>query len=395
MTNEPVSKSKLIPISYYDPSKETRLSAYADTVVYERDGYFCILRAIRFGGYPEMVHALSDAIFAGATIDAQMEGENFRLRAEVKRYERQVTHDGVYAEATLLCRDDEQNAKTSDESGEAEDSESQDGSDLPPRKCVIFCPAGDRDRLFEELDRKTSVPLIPAFRDYVLDELERRGDLKKLNVVSIREKIDAWVLRCDNEDANIISVVEHGLRSGTIAIPGTATNPDGFAQISNVTGYLNAFGVTVVECIREQFTPLFDPTNEPLSPEILSVNGYIREHAGYPLYDAQLAVAESVKRQLDHDKCAFIVAECGSGKTKIGAAAMSAFWDLKANRARRTTKTFNTILCPSHVAKKWGREIAETFPDTVALIVRGITELNKLYGYYQSGDKSILPERMD
>ena len=73
----------------------------------------------------------------------------------------------------------------------------------------------------------------------------------------------------------------------------------------------------------EQFTPLFDPANEPLSPEILSVNDYIREHAGYPLYDAQLAVAESVKRQLDHDKCAFIVAECGSGKTKIGAALRS------------------------------------------------------------------------
>ena len=389
MTNESVSKSKLIPISYYDPSKETRLSAYADTVVYERDGYFCILRAIRFGGYPEMVHALTDAIYAGATIDAQMEGENFRLKAEVKRYERQVTHDGVYAEATLLCRDGEQNAKTSGDSGEAEDSESQDGSNLPPRKCVIFCPAGDRERLFEELDRKTSVPLIPAFRDYVLDELERRGDLKRITVVSIREKIDAWILRCSHEDANIISVVEEGLRNGTIAIPGTATNPDGFANIGNVTGYLNAFGVTVAERIREQFTPLFDPANEPLSPEILSVNGYIREHAGYPLYDAQLAVAESVKRQLDHDKCAFIVAECGSGKTKIGAAAMAAFWDLKAGRARRTAKTFNIILCPSHVAKKWVREIAETLPNSAAMIVRSITELNGLYGHYQEGDKSV------
>ena len=320
MENESVSKSKLIPISYYDPSKETRLSAYADTIVYERDGCCCILRAIRFGGYPEMVHALSDAIFAGATIDAQMEGESFRLRAEVKRYERQVTHDGVYAEATLLCRDDEQNAKTSGDGEEDADAES---AGLPPRKCVIFCPAGDRDRLFEELDRKTAVPLIPAFRDYVLDGLERRGDLKKLNVVSIREKIDAWVLRCDNEDANVIWVVEDGLKSGAIAIPGTVENPDGFAEVNNVTGYLNTFGVTVAERIREQFTPLFDPANEPLSAELLSINDYIREHAGYPLYDAQLAVAESVKRQLDHDKCAFIVAECGSGKTKIGAALRS------------------------------------------------------------------------
>ena len=38
----------------------------------------------------------------------------------------------------------------------------------------------------------------------------------------------------------------------------------------------------------------------------------------FPLYDAQLAVAEAVKRQLDRKKTALIIAECGSGKTKIG-----------------------------------------------------------------------------
>ena len=47
----------------------------------------------------------------------------------------------------------------------------------------------DRDRLFEEVDRKTAVPLIPEFRDYVLDELERRGILKRLQVISLREKL--------------------------------------------------------------------------------------------------------------------------------------------------------------------------------------------------------------
>ena len=37
-----------------------------------------------------------------------------------------------------------------------------------PRKCYIFCPEGDRARLFEELDHKTAVPLIPAFQDLSL-----------------------------------------------------------------------------------------------------------------------------------------------------------------------------------------------------------------------------------
>ena len=57
-----------MPISYYNPKQEIRLNAYADTIVLEPDGREQRLRAIRFGGYPEMVRAMSDAIYAGATL---------------------------------------------------------------------------------------------------------------------------------------------------------------------------------------------------------------------------------------------------------------------------------------------------------------------------------------
>lgn len=381
------NRSRLIPVSYYNPSQEVRLSAYADIIVYERESPSRnTLRAIRFGGYPEMVRGLADAIYAGAALDASVGEQTIRLEGKAKRYRRQINHDGVYAEATLLAMDDEQEAgpisrKTDDE---------QEGADLPPRKCIIFCPENDRARLFEEVDRKTAVPLIPAFRDYVLDELEARGILKKLQVISLRERLDAWVLHCQSDDANIISVVEDGLASGAISIPGTVSDPDGFDHVENVTGYLNTFGVTVAERIRKQFQPLFDPASEPLSPEILAVNGYIREHAGYSLYDAQLAVAEAVKRQLQKHKCGIIVAECGSGKTKIGATAMAAVYALRAEQAGRgRQKTFNVVLCPSHVAKKWAREISETLPDTAGVAVRSNMELDRLYSLFEKGDRSV------
>lgn len=394
-----MSKSNLIPVSYYNPSEKVRLSAYADTIIFEPDGGKQILRAIRIGGYPEMVNAMSDAIYAGAKIDANIGNRQFCLAGESKRFNRQVNHDGVYAEATLLAMDDDQDAEDTnggdDETMEQSSimpglREPHEKQDKPPRKCIIFSPKDDKDRLFEELDRKTAVPLIPEFRDYVLEELQSRGILKKLTVISIREKIDAWTLMCEKDDANIISVVEGGLKNGSIAIPGEVREPNGFDSVENVTGYLNTFGVTVAERIRKQFEPLFDPAGEPLSPEILAVNDYIREHAGYPLYDAQLAVAESVKRQLSHDKVGFIVAECGSGKTKIGSAAMAAVYGLRANQAQRNApKTFNVILCPSHVANKWVREITETLPDTAGVVVRSIAELDKLYALYENGDKSI------
>ena len=315
-------KSRLMPISYYNPKQEIRLSAYADTIVLEPDGREQHLRAIRFGGYPEMVRAMSDAIYAGATLETEFAGEPAMLACEPKKYECHLSHDGIYAEATILSLDDADTAAKKDEDAQAD---GQTNVELPPRKCILFCPAGDRQALFEALDRKTAVPLIPEFQDYVLDELQRRRFLKPLRVISIRERLEAWLLLCKKDDANIVKVLEDGLKTGAIHILGTVQDPHGFDDVHSVTSYLSAFGVTVAERIRNQFQPLFDPAAEQLSPEILRINDFIHAHAGYSLRPAQLAVAESVKRKLSEGKSAFIVAECGSGKTKIGAAALAAY----------------------------------------------------------------------
>ena len=372
-------KSRLMPISYYNPKQSIRLSAYADTIVLEPDGREQRLRAIRFGGYPEMVRAMADAIYAGATLETEFAGEPAMLACEPKKYECHLSHDGIYAEATILSLDDADETRSTNE----EEMGGQTNVELPPRKCILFCPAGDRQALFEALDRKTAVPLIPEFQDYVLDELQRRRFLKPLRVISIRERLEAWLLLCKKDDANIVKVLEDGLKTGAIRIPGTVQNLNGFDSVHSVTSYLSAFGVTVAERIREQFQPLFDPAAEQLSPEILRINDHIHARAGYSLYPAQLAVAESVKRKLSEGKSAFIVAECGSGKTKIGATALAAY------QAQKRKKTFNIILCPSHVAKKWVRELSETLPDTAGVIVRSITELDSLYAQYRQGDKSI------
>lgn len=186
-----------------------------------------------------------------------------------------------------MAADDAQEEKGAQKKDAEE--ESQDGTQetIQPRRCYIFCPAGDRDRLFEELDHKTAAPLIPAFRDYVLEELQRRGDLRQLEVISLKERMDAWVLDLKPEDRNVIEILEDGLKTGAIQIPGGDPNaPDGFGDVGNVTGYLNTFGVTVADRIRNQFMPLFDPASDSLSDEVLRINEYVTEHAGY-LAEAQ------------------------------------------------------------------------------------------------------------
>ena len=46
-------------------------------------------------------------------------------------------------------------------------------------------------------------------------------------------------------------------------------------------------------------------------------------------------------------------------------------------------------MCPSHITKKWVREIGETLPNTCAMVVKSIAELERLYEMYQAGDKSV------
>ena len=113
-------KSRLMPISYYNPKQEIRLSAYADTIVLEPDGREQHLRAIRFGGYPEMVRAMSDAIYAGATLETEFAGEPAMLACEPKKYECHLSHDGIYAEATILSLDDADTAAKKDEDAQAD-----------------------------------------------------------------------------------------------------------------------------------------------------------------------------------------------------------------------------------------------------------------------------------
>lgn len=380
----------LMKLTYQDKANGVLLTGYADTLVYDedkgKDKDKKTLCAIRFGGYPEEVEGMAAAIFGGAAIDVELSGTAVQMDALPRQYRRSVNHDGAYAVATLIVEDDAQQAQE----GNGNDEDPDVPKDLPPRTNYIFCTPGDTRELFNAVDQKTAAPLIPEFQDYVLPELVNRKILRPLQVVSQTMSFDAWALRCTDGDKNILAVLDSGLKQGKISIPGAAPGPSPLDELETVTQYLNTFGVTVAERIKKLFIPLYDPGTEPISPEVLEIDNYIHEHAGYHLYDAQLAVAEAIKRRLTLSKVGLIVAECGSGKTKIGATAIAAVASgLHAEqRARGAFKTFNLVLCPSHITDKWVREVQETLPNTFAAVVHSITELNHLYGLYERGDRS-------
>ena len=97
-----------------------------------------------------------------------------------------------------------------------------------------------------------------------------------------------------------------------------------------------------------------------------------------------MAAAEAASRKIDQHRPAIVVGDCGTGKTKIGMAALAA-----SQMRERQEKHFNIVMCPSHLCRKWVRENGETIPNSQAAIVHNISEFRTVYQDYLLGDKTV------
>ena len=120
-------QSNLLELTYFDPKAQVRLTTYADTIITEPNGREESIAAVRFGGYPEMVRTMSDAIYGGGTVDLIQNGNTFHLKSKPKSYQRHMSHDGTYATATLMIQDEALSAHSTDEDEDAASSAPEAG----------------------------------------------------------------------------------------------------------------------------------------------------------------------------------------------------------------------------------------------------------------------------
>lgn len=374
-----MAKEPLIKVSVVSKGEKIGITNYSDLIVFDKDK---TVVAIRIGGYPETVQAMSDILISGCDLELQGARETIKVNTKgPKTYERKLSHDGVYAEGMHYLKDDVPNTIMFG------DDESDSTKVAVKKNLYFFCKSSDE--LYAELDRKLSVPLIPEFKGYFISELINRKLLQQLTVYSLGLKFEAWHMKISEDESEVTKVLEDGLKSGAITIPGTNSgNLAVFNNIKTFTQYLDEFGSVVAERIKNCFPPRFNPAEEPVAPEITEVNDCVRSNAGYSLFDAQLGAAEALKRQLETDKMALLVAECGTGKTKIGSAALYAYQH--GNPGRKVyNKAFNVVICPSHITGKWVREIHETIPNSYAMHVTSMAEVDGLYNYYRQENKYV------
>lgn len=247
-----------------------------------------------------------------------------------------------------------------------------------PRTIYLFCD-NENETLYGALSKKVTVPMIPEFSDYLITELFKSLDLRELYVWSPHYPLSAYSLKLSKDESNLVALLNEGIKNHSIDIPKSSAG-DAFKDITTFRDYIQAFGADIAKQIEKSYVPRFNPKQDKICDELESINSFILKSAGYNLYDAQLNAAEGIKRTLDNDNVAFLVAECGTGKSKIGAAAMY---------AHQKGKNLNVVLCPSHVCKKWVREIKESLPNTLAFIAKSVSDIDKIHEIYEKTDKTV------
>lgn len=217
------------------------ITNYADTLVFDGDKK---LAAVRFGGYPETVLSMSDALFSVSKFAVKLPGEKCETELTTfgGRYERRIRAANTSAECVMKLTD-----------GTYADKES-------PRDIYIFCKC--ESELFCELDSKLSVPLIPEWEEYFIRELKARKILKKLNVFCAETSFSAYAVTLKSGEKEIARILTDGLKCGEICIPNAKENDTAFSEIQTFTQYLNSFGRDIARKIQSTFIPVFNPAKK-------------------------------------------------------------------------------------------------------------------------------------
>ena len=140
----------------------------------------------------------------------------------------------------------------------------------------------------------------------------------------------------------------------------------------NLGDFIDTFKEAIARRVVESYPPLYRPSeNGGILPRLL------RRPLG-----AQADAIKGAALSLETHRGTTVVGEMGTGKTFIGAAAahMAGFQRV-------------LVLCPPHLVPKWRREVEMTVPGAKAVIVKSITDLERLRHSVGSGPLFVVMSR--
>lgn len=226
------------------------------------------------------------------------------------------------------------------------------------------------DLLYDKLYQHTPIPMLKEWMPYLLQRFRFNRCVRDLSVYQNSTTVRYNAIKINIIKMQLLEIIQVGLRTGTININNAVRNSTVMNEIQGIDSYLNIYGDLLANKIQQSFVPKFTPNDNQYTEYVHNFDDSCY-YGGIEIYEAQKAVIQSAKNNLDKNKTTFIIGEMGTGKTLIGCGIVYAHYGKKVGST-------TIILCPGHLCDKWKREVERLVPNAKAYIVENISQLMDL-----------------
>lgn len=240
--------------------------------------------------------------------------------------------------------------------------------DLPEtlQELVISWDGDFRRQVYEILDDRYNTPILPEWKDYIIDALLSERWYIPLHVYTFgnQNPMQAGLLMLTEEQLE--NIITEGINSYeldfAIEEDGRTDDEAVLPKLQGIDSYLAHFGGDLGARIQESVRLRFDPEKDMHHPSFKDVNITANHNGITGLYPPQANTVMGVANTLSTESFCFIIGEMGTGKTTMGEIVPYISEAIIQGVESNPTPQRVIVLSPAIMVKKWAREIKERIP---------------------------------
>lgn len=248
---------------------------------------------------------------------------------------------------------------------------------------LILAWDGDyRQHIYDVLDDRYNTPMLPEWKDHIVDELIDRGYYEPLDVrcYGTDYQLEAGLLRILEEQLEeIITDAIQGMEfEFSIEEDGRLPEEGVLQNLSSIDDYLSVFASPLGQRIQENVGLRFDPDKDRHHPAFHDVNLEANHNGITGLYPPQANTVMGVAKTIAEDDYCFIIGEMGTGKTTMGELIPYMSEAIIQGVDHNPKPKRVIVLSPGIMVEKWAREIKERVPGCETFQIRHYTDIKAI-----------------
>jgi len=272
----------------------------------------------------------------------------------------------------LIAKNAQPNIRERQEWQAEEDRRLAEGA--PPRRApeeLVLAWDGDyRSQIYRVLDDRYNTPMLPEWKDYIVDTLINENYYTPLSVFSYGSEYDLEAGILSITERQLEEIISEGLRSmeidfdpnhSSLMSDGRSDDEGVLKDCTTLDEYLTHFAADLGQRIQENSQLRFDPTKERHHEAFYDLNLHANNQGVTGLFPPQADTVMGAAKTLEKDKYVFFVCEMGTGKTAMGATTPY-ITEAILSKKRQPDPYRALVFVPSIMVDKWKREISERVP---------------------------------